>query len=360
MNNKSLEIDLLAVGDGTKGGDAILIRYGDLVSGGDKQTVILIDGGYKKTAPEIKKMLEKYYNCKNYAGKYVIDLMILSHPDLDHVGGLVELAKDPEFEVKNLLMQKPWEVVDIDDFQDGRMTPNSLENRLKKAFKQAAELFDSIPEDRHWDCNPGVHTLNGATIKILGPFEEFYREKLLACPKTPDAKLLEEKTQRIFCQKIEEEFFTVGQNIEWNEDEATSEINETSLIILFEYKGRKILLTGDAGKEALKEAITTAEENDVCLHDIDIIKMPHHGSRKNVSPEIMDELGHSGTYCFVSCAEGDEGHHPSKRLVNMLNQKDFKVYYTSGKNLNMRYGAPKRKNTVPATLRGYYKRMEKL
>lgn len=356
----ALEIDLLAVGDGTKSGDAILIRYGDLDSGGRNQTVILIDGGYKNTARDIKRILEDYYRCKNSDGKYVIDLMILSHPDLDHVGGLVELSKDPEIEICGLLMQKPWEVVDPEDFKDGRITHKSLENRLRKSFKQAAELYDNVPKAKHLDTTPRCFTLNGAKFKILGPFDEFYRKMLLACPKTPDAKVIEGKAQKIFCQKIEEEDFIEGQKIEWNYDESTSEINETSLIILFEYEGHKVLLTGDAGKEALEEAIDTAQNNKIDLTDIDIIKLPHHGSRKNVTPEIMDQLGGEGTRCYISCAEGDEGHHPSKRLVNMLNQKGFRVLTTIGGDLYKGFNAPYREEYGPAIRLDYYPTMEKL
>lgn len=356
----ALEIDLLAVGDGIKGGDAILIRYGDLEHGLDRQFVILIDGGYKKTAPKIKRMLDEYYKCKNSSGKYIIDLMILSHPDLDHVGGLVELSNDPEIEVKEVLMQKPWDVVDINDFEDGRMTPNSLRNRLKEAFDQVEELNDIHKGKQIIDSIPFSFERKGAQITILAPSEELYRKMLLACPKTPDAKMYEEKAQKIFCQKKEEEKFDNSKPVEWNFDEETSEINETSLVILFEYEGHRILLTGDAGKFDLTEAIDTADINEIDLRSIDIIKMPHHGSRKNVNPEIMDRIGNKGTRCYISCAEGDEGHHPSKRLVNMLKQKGFTVLTTGGSHLHKGFGAPERKDYDKATPLDYYSTMEKL
>lgn len=35
MNNLGYEIDLLPVGDASKSGDAILMRFGDLFKGGD-------------------------------------------------------------------------------------------------------------------------------------------------------------------------------------------------------------------------------------------------------------------------------------------------------------------------------------
>lgn len=45
----AFEIDLLPVGSEKKSGDCIAMRYGDLVSGKDKQTVIIVDGGYANT-----------------------------------------------------------------------------------------------------------------------------------------------------------------------------------------------------------------------------------------------------------------------------------------------------------------------
>jgi beta-lactamase superfamily II metal-dependent hydrolase len=102
------------------------------------------------------------------------------------------------------------------------------------------------------------------------------------------------------------------------------------LVVLFEYDGVRVLFTGDAGKQGLSQAIEFAESQNINLKDLTSIKMPHHGSRKNVSPEIMDKLGEKGTSCYISCVKGDEGHHPSKRLVNMLIEKGFNVYLTAG------------------------------
>jgi hypothetical protein len=40
-----IEIDFLAVGDASKSGDAIAVRFGNLVGKREEQTVITIDGG---------------------------------------------------------------------------------------------------------------------------------------------------------------------------------------------------------------------------------------------------------------------------------------------------------------------------
>ena len=55
------DIDFLPVGDESQSGDAIIIRYGDLLSEPVKQKVILIDGGFKDTS---KKIINHIYNIK--------------------------------------------------------------------------------------------------------------------------------------------------------------------------------------------------------------------------------------------------------------------------------------------------------
>lgn len=69
--------------------------------------------------------------------------------------------------------------------------------------------------------------------------------------------------------------------------------------------------------------------------------MPHHGSRKNVNPSIMDAFVGS-EMLFYSCVSDDLGHHPSKRLINFMKEKRFKQYSTSGKTLHWGKNAPDR------------------
>lgn len=129
--------------------------------------------------------------------------------------------------------------------------------------------------------------------------------------------------------------------IRWYNDENTSPINESSLIILFEYEGVKVLLTGDAGKQGLTNAIKYAKKRSVKLNDCDIIKMPHHGSRKNVSPSIMKAFVGSEKL-YYSCASDDLGHHPSLRLINLMNEMGFRQLSTSGSTLHWGKNAPNR------------------
>jgi hypothetical protein len=55
------EIDFLPVGEESKGGDAIALRYGNLYGSRDEQTVIIVDGGYTDDGEALVKHIVDYY-----------------------------------------------------------------------------------------------------------------------------------------------------------------------------------------------------------------------------------------------------------------------------------------------------------
>jgi competence protein ComEC len=57
--------------------------------------------------------------------------------------------------------------------------------------------------------------------------------------------------------------------------------NDDSLVMLAEYQGRKVLLTGDA------EQPTEARLGSCCLQKIDVLKVPHHGSRTSSTEALL-------------------------------------------------------------------------
>jgi beta-lactamase superfamily II metal-dependent hydrolase len=347
METKECEIDLLPVGDGKKSGDCIALRFGNLHEGKDWQHVIIIDGGYANTKDKLRNHLEKYYKCKKN-GRFVIDLAILSHPDLDHVSGLVELLNDDEFEICEIVASIPWDTLDDEWFKDGRITKKSLGIRLQNAFEKLNQLEKLANEKNIKLSSPTISAkpfkLGDAKLFFLGPKQAFYNKCISNCSKTPEQadnvcpmKYFATNNQ---INAAEESYYP--DFIKWYNNEGTTPINESSIIFLFEYDGHKILFTGDAGKEALENAIAFAQRYNIDLSDIDIIKMPHHGSRKNVNPDIMDELKGKNTSCYISCVADDLGHHPSKRLLNMLIEKGYKVYSTSGCTLHRGWNEPNR------------------
>lgn len=352
------EIDLLPVTSGEHSGDCIAFRYGDLQAGGDKQTVVVVDGGYGKNAADMKAHLKKYYNCTTKEGKVRIDLMIVTHTDLDHVGGLAKLAEDDEIEILNLWTHVPQEEMTKGWFADGRSTTSSVRDRLDDAFDQLSKLLENAKNAKRWATDCDWH-LNGAEFTNLSPDPVFFKKCIANSGKAnlkPNEKVDAMKYPVSSAKdEVEDEDYVPG-HIQWDDSEGTSAINESSMVFLFEYNGIRALFCGDAGKEAMENAIEQAKAQNKSLKGLSFIKQPHHGSRKNVNPTIMGQL--SAKYSFISCTTKDEGHHPSKRLVNMLNEKGYKIYSTSGKTLHWGKNAPDR-NWIDAKQLTSFNKIEK-
>lgn len=319
------EIRFFTVGKSSKGGDAIFIRIYDE---NDHPSVIVIDGGYLDDGNRIIRYMVDECQLTQ------IDYVINTHPDIDHISGLITLFKSDEIRIGKLIMNRPWRDANLKSsfFKDGRITENSLNNRLRDSFKKAYELeqtaIEKIGEDNI--IHPCVGNTYLGCFKILGPSTALYREQLMASDKTPTVSCF--SSIRAKCSKYLTEKYT-GQTIEWFEDESTSAINETSVILAFYFPDRMFLFTGDAGKKALNAALdyyeSLSDNNDA--DDFDTIQLPHHGSRKNISPSILKRI--DATTYYVSCPpDGLENGHYSRRLTNKILEinPDARIFVTSG------------------------------
>jgi beta-lactamase superfamily II metal-dependent hydrolase len=95
------EVDFLSVGSETKSGDAITLRYGDLDGGRSAQTVVIIDAGFSGDGQRVVDHVNTYY------GTDRADIVVSTHPDQDHIGGLNTVLR--ELKVGELWMHLPWQ-----------------------------------------------------------------------------------------------------------------------------------------------------------------------------------------------------------------------------------------------------------
>lgn len=305
------QIRFFPVGTASKGGDAILIRVYDEY---DNERLILIDGGYGDTGDDIITCI------KNECQTQTIDVMINTHPDQDHTSGLIKVLECEDIKVTGIIMNRPWQDAGFtkEMFDDKRITDNSLLKRLKDNFTFADQLEKTanIRGIGIYDASTGNSLYDGALI-ILGPSVGFYQKELLASDKTPQS-YISSRIEKTYSHKpYTEEYCQKGQFIQWFDDEETSEVNQTSLIIALNLGVTKALFTGDAGKIALERALDFYDTHCGSSKDFTIVQLPHHGSRKNISPAIINRFGNPDY--IISCPPEGEGEgHPSRRLINKI------------------------------------------
>lgn len=334
METNKYLIRFFQVGSGSKGGDAILIRLFDEY---DNEHLVLIDGGYKETGDRIINYI------KSECSTLHIDVVFNTHPDKDHISGLVNVLGDDDITVGALVLNRPWKDAKFtkEMFDDSRITDNSLIKRLKDAFGYADDL-EKVAKDRQIEIYKGIEgtTCYNGIITVLGPSETLYKRGLLGSEKTPESYIeagLEDYTPTDYS----EEDYVQGKAIEWYDDEQTSAINQTSLVIALALGNFKVLFTGDAGKEAINSALDYYEKNGGKASDFTIVQLPHHGSRKNIDPTILGRFG-TPEY-IISCPPDGEGEgHPSRRLMNKILELNpqAKIYVTKKVNFVFHKNVP--------------------
>lgn len=333
------EIEFLPVGNGEKSGDAIIIRYEDH----NEFKIMVVDGGTKESGEEIVKHINEHYGVNH------VDFVVNTHPDQDHASGL-SVVMD-KMEVSELWIHRPWLYTDeiIDYFKDQRMTKESLANRLKDKFSSAYTL-EVIAKQKYIPIYEPYQGQNIGQFHVLSPGQQWYLHELIPqFNKTPEQKttlgeLLErlESVGRTIIESLDIE--TLG------EDGDTSADNESSVILHGLINEKGILLTGDSGLKALNEAY---EYYPGLPMKLNFIQIPHHGSRRNVSPSILDKLlGPKGQTenktAFVS-ASREAKKHPRQSVVNAFIRRGCKVVSTEGSTIRHKHKMKDRDGWVTAT-----------
>ncbi|MBL8811292.1 MAG: MBL fold metallo-hydrolase [Planctomycetaceae bacterium] len=370
----SYEVDFLPVGNGEKSGDAIAVRFGDLLSGDrSKQFVMVIDGGTKESGEKLVNHIETYYKTTH------VDLVVNTHPDGDHASGLSVVLE--ELTVDQLWMHLPWEhSQDIHHmFHDGRITPGSLSERMRAALQNAKDLEaiakrKGIPIVEPFAGEGG--TALGCTVRVLGPDMEYYQSLLPDFRSTPEkrqaASFAEMMMKAAFnaaggvatmAQRVMESFGI--ETLEDPEDDATSAENNSSAIICLQIGDKQLLFTGDAGVPALERANDWATWNGIVLSNCNFHQVPHHGSRRNIGPSILDRIlgpkRHTDApdkVAFVSASK-DAPKHPSRRVTNAYRRRGAKVITTEGTAIWHSSGdVPVRSNYSAAPVVPFYSEVE--
>ncbi|MEN2402595.1 MBL fold metallo-hydrolase [Flavobacterium sp. MC2016-06] len=341
-----LEIDYMPVGNGTRSGDAIALRFGECENGVWKnQTVFVIDGGNEESGKALVDHIKNIYNTNK------VDRVILTHTDADHACGLKIVLQN--LEVGKIWMHCPWNHWDdIKDYiVDGRITRNSFSERMREAYQYAYNIEKLANEKGIKIVSPQqglVYTHNDENIlKVLGPSKELYLSLIQASGKTPDMALFE--STRIFSSSDEKTVYETmsfeTENLA-DTDMPTSAENDMSLVLLLTVGGEKVLFTGDSGTQGLFKSIHYATANQISLKDLNLLHVPHHGSRRNLSKGILKYI--NAKYCIISCSKEGFPKHPSPIVTNSLIRRGMAPYCTKGTQLNYRSDlTPVRKNVYP-------------
>jgi beta-lactamase superfamily II metal-dependent hydrolase len=129
--------------------------------------------------------------------------------------------------------------------------------------------------------------------------------------------------------------------------------------------GRQLLFTGDAGVPALTAAADFAALNGISLKNIKFFHVPHHGSRRNLGPTILNRIfGNARAQdaqdwtAGVSAAKDGAPKHPHKKVTNALKRRGAAVHVTAGQSICYRHEAPQRSGWIGLSPLPFYAQVE--
>lgn len=361
-------------------GDCMLLHFGSA----DAPKVALIDGGpagvYKDTLlPHLEALREQRGLPDNQP--LVIEMLIISHIDDDHVNGVIRLLRD---------MKKVADNGDPPRFRIRRLWHNSFDDiignsetesraALASQFGTASAGMQDIPEDlledhRDWQVLasisqghqirelaeslgiPSNPDFNGNLIQAPDKDDDFLdRIELdgvtftVLGPLTRELKELEEKHDK-WLKKQEKKREDGEATLAAFAD--TSVANLSSIVLLADDGEKTLLLTGDARGDKIIEAYEARadmgdeEDDDAarCEHcgaelkgngrasggarpqklAVDLLKVPHHGSDRNVTVGFFEAVP-AGTYVL----SGNGGHgNPERDCLEWIEEASGGRPYT--------------------------------
>lgn len=256
-----VEVRVLDVGQGS----AVLVRT-------PGHRALLFDGG--PTGCDLARQL-------HILGVRKLDLVVISHPHADHFAGLLEAIDG--LEVGTIIDQTAV----VPRAPPGSSSaPGAVQTAAARTAAGAREAADYVELRRRIAIRGGRHVQagTGSLINVDGVAIRFFapsRPVTLVDGPEPWADRSRPPTG--------------------------DELNDSSLVAVLSAGGIEMLIPGDAEAEVLQA---------YKLPPIDIIVVPHHGSRGAVSGRLLEELGVKAA--CVSVGEGNSFGHPDPSTISIL------------------------------------------
>lgn len=324
-----------------KHGDALLLHHGPK----SEPRLVMIDGGPAGVYNlRLKRRLRELKDSRSPNGPLPIDLLMVSHIDEDHILGVLDLVDDlkdldDSGEEAILDIQKLWhnsfdELTGADpaDLAGpaeavrgvalGDVEPGDVS-------REAALIMVSVPQGKRLRSQakalgisiPGLITYKGGAAKslkiggedlffqILGPNEkrvEALKKKWLATKKKKNA------VSEVEWQALAADFVD------------NSVANLASIVVLARLGKRSMLLTGDGRGDDLLAALREAKLLDKGKLHVDVLKLPHHGSERNVRLDFFQAITAEN---YVISADG-RFNNPDVKTLDMIEKARGKAGYT--------------------------------
>jgi beta-lactamase superfamily II metal-dependent hydrolase len=302
-------------------GDALWIEYGDPAA----PHRVLIDAGTSPTAAIVRERILALAPADRR-----FDLLVVTHIDTDHVGGVLRLLADPPDVEFSDVWFNAWRHLEAvpESSRLGPIDGEILSVLLDHAGWPWNDAFGAgpvmVPADGPLPSRvlPGGMRLTllspgpGQLLDLKHAWAEVVQRAGLD-PADPEGAraLLDARAARkgVRLDRLGGGEIDVEARADAPFEPDRAEANGSTIAVLAEFEGASAILAGDGFPEVIARNVARLlRERDTRRLAIDAFKLPHHGSRYNVSNDLLS-LVSCGRYLFSS--SGAIFGHPDEEAV---------------------------------------------
>ena len=341
-------------------------EYGDCIMlsiGKENQYNILIDGGLSKTYQKYIKSEIQHIREK----RQKIGLLVCTHMDNDHICGLIQVLKEtnPDF-IDNVWYNGFFQIVNRRFYSQKE---NYFTDRVNKILDEIISQGVVSDSEQEIGINEGMslgvlieeskiplnlvvegraicselvenryEIATNIFITVLGPsknniieLEDHWKKDMVSrnymFRVSDKIKLTEAFEYQIECIKsiYTNESFKICENEDLTKyigdlsERDESIVNRSSISFILEYNKRKYLFLGDT---VIDKTILKNIENVVGFeYRFSAIKLPHHGSRYNITHDFISRYSADEYYCLTNSIKYG---HPDLEVLATILCKDSK------------------------------------
>jgi hypothetical protein len=323
-------------------GDSLLLQFGTK----EQPTAVLIDGGPgaawgESVRPRLTAMRESLRTVGEIGDgdPLPLELIMVSHVDDDHIGGLLGLTDDLIRPTGDVLVEPKglWHNAfeDLTDDEDGpaelaAVAPGPEAAAVLASVNQGRRL-KSDAEQLGWTINAGF---GNAKPRLVQAPEQGGRSVDLDDTTSlfviaPRADQIE-GLRKEWAEQLRKQRKREAKPAELAAYLDESPYNLSSIVCLARQGKRSMLLTGDARGDHILDALEAADATEGGKLHVDILKLPHHGSIRNVEKDFFEAITADH---YVISANGRDGNPESETLELIASARGndkFSVHLTYG------------------------------
>lgn len=314
-----IRITTVDVGDG----DAIVVS----LEKGARKLVAIIDAGRSRHS---EKVLRKIDDELKRVGKSSPDLVVVTHCDSDHIGGIPAVLRKYGRKIRELWIHDLGSSFD-EDLQPLRKSLFSIfeaeeaqefKTKLEPVIESLTELNNVVTLAKSIGIETrepffDEHSFPGwPEIRVIGPSRDYYNTVFSKTESLNDFVLTEAQSD-MQAESLNSTHTSANPCAQLPKRSIMQPTNRTSAIVKIVADGRSYLFTGDAEIESFLSLPNYEKE----LSGVFWLKSPHHGSINNISEELIKLM--RPKYVHIS-----GNNYVDRRVVDCLKQKKCNVSST--------------------------------